>query len=100
MPPSAIVAGPFDGPFGPSGCLREGDAQLPVAGLVSILRADAGRQRERERHHDADADHAGSVSLARQPRMSLRFSSVSDPPWPSAICRQSTRPMPIRRAWS
>ena len=29
-----------------------------------------------------------------QPGPSARFSSVSAPPWPSAICRLSTKPMP------
>jgi len=39
-------------------------------------------------------NHKGSRNRASQPRPLARFSSVSIPPWPSAICRLSARPMP------
>src|SRR5262245_7966780 len=39
-------------------------------------------------------NHNGSRNRASQPRPLARFSIVSIPPWPSAICRLSARPMP------
>jgi hypothetical protein len=37
----------------------------------------------------------GSMTLAWQPFWSVRFRSSMEPPWASAICRDSTRPIPL-----
>ena len=38
--------------------------------------------------------YPGNRSRATHPGPSVRFSSISAPPWPSAICRLNTSPMP------
>ena len=102
MPPLASCRDPSTARWGRAAAAQARRAACRPA-PVAILRRSAVSERRRRANavaHDrmpvmaSPIFHVGSVSRARQPRASLRFSSVSDPPWPSAICRHRTRPMP------
>ena len=47
MPPFAMVSGPLEGPFGPSGCCARANPELPVCRGVLLRR---GRHESGQQH--------------------------------------------------
>ena len=84
LDPEAAAACPSCGPARPSWVpapLERRTVRLPPRRPAATAPKEAGHYR-------------GIRSVARTPRSSGRFSSVSEPPCPSAICRLKTSPIP------
>ena len=79
-----------------AGSARNRSAPFPgrIGFVLSSLIGLIGCHRPARLDPGRDGLTNGSRRLARQPVRSSRFSRISEPPCPSAIWRQSTRPIP------